>query len=151
MELAQCEAARARCGGRLIRRSPGRYRSAGRLWQLSCNPHGAPSADQPAASSHQQAFLFSLSRNATRFNQDDQQRPAMPERPLRATPSVGPLSSKCPTSRASEYSGCSAAAHPCLFDAAFKFAAATTSLRRSIHIDSDPCRSLNRPTTRPCS
>ena len=39
---------------------------------------------------------------------------------------VGPLSSKCPTSRDSEYCGCSAAAHPCLFDAAFKFTAATT-------------------------
>ena len=55
-------------------------------------------------------------------------------------PSVGPLSSECPTSRVSEYSGCSAAAHPCSFDAALKFTAATTSLRRSIHIDSDPGR-----------
>ena len=36
----------------------------------------ASSSDQPEASSNQQAFLFSLSRNATRFNQDDQQRPA---------------------------------------------------------------------------
>ena len=100
----------------------------------------ASSSDRPEASSNQQAFLFSLSRNATRFNQDDQQRPAMPERPLRATPFVGPLSFKCLTSRASEYSGCSAAAHPGLFDAAFKFTAATTSLRRRIHIDSDPGR-----------
>ena len=31
----------------------------------------ACSAVWPAASSHQQAFLFSLSRNATRLNQDD--------------------------------------------------------------------------------
>ena len=36
----------------------------------------ASSSDRPEASSNQQAFLFSLSRNATRFNQDDQQRPA---------------------------------------------------------------------------
>ena len=67
---------------------------------------------------------------------------AMPERHAETAerPFVGPLSSKCPASRASEYSGCSAAAHPCSFDAAFKFTAATTSLRRSIHIDSDPGR-----------
>ena len=48
------------------------------------------------------------------------------ERPLRATHSVGvvePLSSEFPTSRASEFGGCSAAEHPCLFDAAFKFTA----------------------------
>ena len=56
--------------------------------------------NQPAALSHQQAFLFSLSRNAARFNQDDQQRPAMPEWPLHVTPSVGPLWSECPTSSA---------------------------------------------------
>ena len=36
---------------------------------------------------------------------------------------VEPLSSEFPTSRASEFGGCSAAEHPCLFDAAFKFTA----------------------------
>ena len=101
----------------------------------------ASSADRPAASSHPQAFLFSLSRNATRFNQDDQQRPAMPERPLRATrptPSVGPRSSECPTSRAwvqrLQRRGASL-----LIRRSIQITA-TTSLRRSIHIDSDKGR-----------
>ena len=48
MEPAQCEATRARCGGRLIVRSL--YRSTCRLWHLSCSPHWAPhlpSGQQP--------------------------------------------------------------------------------------------------------
>ena len=66
-------ARRARCGGRLIRRS--RYCRVGRrsAVALFLQPAlSASSAVQPAASaSHRWIFLFSLFRNAPGFDQDD--------------------------------------------------------------------------------
>ena len=88
MEPAQREAAWARRGGRLTAQFdprthrqlptlsdqglsiliPPRRSIVGLVLQPSLN---ASAAVRPAASSHQQAFLFSLSRSATRFDQDD--------------------------------------------------------------------------------
>ena len=86
LEPAQREAAWARRGGRLIAQFdprthrqfpsdqglsiviPPRLSIVELLLQPSLN---GSAAVRPAASSHQQAFIFSLSRSATRFDQDD--------------------------------------------------------------------------------
>ena len=70
-ELAATEQAQreVRCGRGLNGRS--RYCRVGRLPVWDVSSLSATFAVRPGASSHRQAFLFSLSKNATGFNQDD--------------------------------------------------------------------------------